>query len=87
MIKTITICDKCKHEEITERSHYNDNFTDISIEIGRYNKRYKTYTLCKKCQKELGLLTEEEEESKVPVESIEGRLFNLIADIVSEVQQ
>ena len=89
MLKTISICDKCGHEEVTEGVYTNNNFTSIRIEIGTYNRTYRNYLLCKECQKELGFLTVDEKgkENEEHIKTIEERLFDLIGEIVAEVQQ
>lgn len=89
MLRTITICDKCGHEEVTKGINSNVNFTAVRIEIGTYNRTYKSYLLCKDCQKVLGLLKEDEngKSKEEHIETIEEKLFNLIAEIVSQVSQ
>jgi thymidine kinase len=91
MYKITAVCDKCKAEATTaeKRNEYASCSTPkgwqtVVMKIGQYEE--KNYLLCPECRKSIGLLNEEKPEKTPKIETVEERLFNVIAEIVHGVQ-
>lgn len=84
MKQTKVICDLCKKEVIV--NYFDDsNFKTVTLEFGQYNKR--RYDLCPDCLTKHGLIDTKNKEKPIPDNSIQEKLFEIIAEIVSQVQE
>ena len=87
MYKIKAICDRCGKEEEQDGKYFNEcknNWGNVKFEISRYS--CKDYLFCLKCRQELGLWKPDKPKTP-PIETLDKRLFDCIAEIVAMQQQ
>ena len=76
------ICDRCHAEILTgswPSTPSKDGWRDVEIKLEQYN--IKTFTLCPKCLKELGMVNEGGAMKKISEPTIQEKVFNMLCEI------
>ncbi len=90
----IKICDRCKKEtrEDKNREDHKRGFEKITLMFGgcdnisyNYKINEREYLLCEECLKKIGIVRIEKKESEKNTQSIQDRLYDIIADIVGDI--
>lgn len=86
MLKYVYICDNCKKEAERNVQTKPNGWKSIKIEYEQY--KTTTLLLCPECQAKLGLPVDEPKYvSEVQMTSLADKLYDIVAQIVSEVNE
>jgi len=80
MQETKMTCDKCKTVFVGNK--YESGYKNVCIKFDDYTIKY--FDLCPKCLEKLGLETKINNKTKEQYSSLGDKLYDLIAEIVSE---